>query len=120
MTRPNDSSVWKKQSIHPNCEWIDCPPHDPIRDYKGEPTGVYVLIRVDQEGRSIEVALCDRDHRIFKVFRGQKSQDLYHTIFTHENPANPWFQSKAHIAYLGKELKKAELALEQGRTYLQE
>jgi hypothetical protein len=121
MERSAPSSVWKKQTVHPDCKHAECPAHDPIRDWAPDPSGVYLLIRVDAEKRLIELALCDRDHRIFRTFTGRTPQDLYHEVFAEEKrSAASWFQSPAHIAYLGKELKKAELALEQGTDYLQE
>lgn len=112
--------AWKKQTVHPDCERINCPAHDPIRDFKMEPTGAYVLIRIDTEKCVIETAVCDAAHRIRAVFSGKKCEDIYHTLFRHEHRLGPWLTEKDHIAYLGKELKKAELALEHGSNYLQE
>jgi hypothetical protein len=113
--------MWKKQSEHPNLKRIECPAHDPIQDWKPDPSGVYVLIRVSAERRVIELALCDREHKIFRIFTGKTCQDVYHAVFEEEKRSGAaWFQSPAHIAYLGKELKKAELALEHNQPYLQE
>jgi hypothetical protein len=113
--------VWHKQSISPDFELINCPSYDPIKDFHRDPTGVYVLIRCDIENASIEVAVCDPKHTIIKAFRGQKAQDLYVTIFEYEKKHQlKWFSRKDHIAYLGKELKKAEYGLLGKENYLQE
>jgi hypothetical protein len=87
-----------------------------------EPSGFYVLIRVNLEVKCIELALCTKDHKIVKVFKGRKCQDIYFQIFEYEKKENAiWFKEKSHIAYVGKELKKAELALATGNSaYFQE
>ncbi len=104
-----------------NLEVIDCLVYDPIKDFSMDPSGCYVLIRVDQKDGVIEVAICDKKHTIIKVFRGKKSQDIYHSIFQSENNDGvEWFKSKNHIAYLGKELKKAEYALAGKEEHWQE
>lgn len=113
--------VWFKQSMSPDLELINCPDYDPIKDFHRDPTGVYVLIRCDMENLLIEVAICDKKHIIVKVFRGRKAQDIYYTIFEYEKKHKfKWFTRKDHVAYLGKELKKAELALAGKEEYVQE
>ncbi len=113
--------VWKKQSIASNLEVIDCLVYDPIKDFSMDPSGYYVLIRVDEKEGIIEVAICDKKHTIIKVFRGKKSQDIYHSIFQAEKKEGvEWFKSKDHMAYLGKELKKAEYAIAHKQEYWQE
>ena len=113
--------IWHKQSIASNLEIIDCTPYDPIKDFRMDPAGYYVLIRADKSQALIEVAICDGKHQIMKVFRGNKSQDLYFSIFEYEKKHHcEWFRRKDHIAYLGKELKKAEMALVGKEEYVQE
>ena len=113
--------VWHKQSLSPDFELIKCPVYDPIKDFRRDPTGVYVLIRCDVKKSQIEVAVCDKKHTIIKAFHGRKAQDLYYTIFEYEkNYKLKWFTRKDHAAYLGKELKKAEYALLKKEDYLQE
>jgi len=70
----------------------------------------------------IDVSICSKEHHIMKVFSGRKAQDVYHTIFQYEKKNKlEWFSDKEHIAYLGKELKKAEIALALGNNaYFQE
>jgi len=113
--------VWHKQLVAPHLEIINCPVYDPIKDFRRDPTGVYVLIRCDTAKSSIEVAICDKKHTIIKVFQGQKAQDLYYTIFEYEKKHRlKWFSRKDHAAYLGKELKKCESALLEKGSYVQE
>jgi len=113
--------TWHKQSIAPDLTVIDCPDHDPLKDFRRDPTGAYVLIRCDIENAMIEVAICDEKHTIVNAFRGRKSQDLYYTIFEYEKKNKlKWFSRSDHAAYLGKELKKAELALLEKSSYVQE
>ena len=101
---------------------IDLPPYDPIQDFHRDPSGYYVLIRPDFTAMKIEVALCNKAHVIVRVFRGRKAQDLYEGIFKEEKKQGMvWFMGKGHMAYLGKELKKAEWALVTGQNgYFQE
>ena len=113
--------VWHKQVIAPDLEIIDCAKYDPIGDFHRDPTGVYVLIRCDMDSSLTEVAICDRKHTIIKVFRGHKPQDLYYSIFEYEKKHKlKWFSRKDHVAYLGKELEKAHLAILEKESYVQE
>ncbi len=113
--------VWHKQSVSPDLEIIDCPVYDPIKDFRRDPTGAYVLIRCNIKNSFIEVSICDKKHTILKTFRGRKAQDLYYTIFEYEKKHKlEWFKRKDHAAYLGKELKKAEFGLSGKEPYVQE
>ena len=69
-----------------------------------------------------KAAVCGKDHKIVGIFRGSKAQDVYEGIFRHEDKYKlTWFKNKGHAAYLGKELKKAEIALALGQNnYFQE
>jgi hypothetical protein len=121
---PMKNYVWHKQTISADLDIIDCPAYDPIKDFHRDPTGIYVLIRCDAKLALIEVAICDKNHTIINVFRGLKAQDLYYTIFQYEKKHQlKWFARKDHMAYLGKELKKAEIALSSAQpaeNYVQE
>ena len=104
--------IWAKQVLAPECETIDCPVYDPIKDFRRDPTGFYVLIRLDFDHQMIEVAICDKKHRIVMIFRGKSAVDVYEGIMRYERRHRKlWFADKAHAAYLGKELKKADLAI---------
>ena len=113
---------WSKQNLAKDCQIIDCPEYDPIKDFRRDPTGYYVLIKVNFETVRIEVAVCTKDHAIEKIFSGRKAQDIYEAIFNAEKKSGrEWFRDKGHVAYLGKELKKAEWALVVGNSgYFQE
>ena len=113
---------WASQQLDKDCEVIDCREYDPMKDFNRDPSGCYVLIKVNFATSRIEVAVCNKDHKIVRIFSGRKAQDIYHQIFQHEKKHNVrWFEDKGHAAYLGKELKKAELALVMGNSaYFQE
>lgn len=113
---------WSSQKFAKGCEVIECPEYDPYKHFQRDPSGYYILIRPNFSTYRIEVALCNKVHRIVKIFSGRKSQDLYAGILDYEKKhGQEWFKDKTHIAYLGKELKKAEMALVAGNNaYFQE
>lgn len=114
--------TWAKQTKDKSCKVVQCKEHHPLKDFKRDPTGYYVLIRVNWETARLEVAICNKDHLIVAVFSGRSAVDVYDGILTHEKKHKlKWFQEKTHLAYLGKELKKAEMALVIGNnSYFQE
>jgi hypothetical protein len=122
MSKEKPSYIWHAQQTPPECDVIHCKSYDPYADFKRDPSGFYILIKVNFSTLAIEVAMCDKDHNIRKIFVGKKCQDLYDTILSYEKKHKlKWFEDKTHIAYLGKELKKAELALVLGNNaYFQE
>ena len=122
MVKKEVNYIWQKQSMDSKCETIDCPVYDPIKDFKRDPSGFYVLVRLDFTRLMIEVAICNKDHVVVKIFRGARARDIYDAIFQYEKKHQQvWFKDKGHAAYLGKELKKAELALTLGQNnYFQE
>ena len=113
---------WKTQKLVKGCATEECAEYDAYKDFKRDPSGYYVLIKVNFELFRIEVGICTKDHEIVRIFRGRKSQDIYNAIFQYEKKHRvEWFREKTHIAYLGKELKKAEWALVTGQSgYFQE
>ncbi len=114
--------IWHSQQQPADCEVIECPEHDPYKNFKRDPSGYYILVRIEWDILRIAVAICDKDHKIKKIFKGRNSQDLYCAILDYERRRHAqWFQEKTHIAYLGKELKKAEIAMAIGvKDYFQE
>ena len=88
MAKAPSDYIWQSQRMAKDCETIDCPAYDPIKDFKRDPTGVYVLIKVNLEKDRIEMALCTKEHEIFKIFRGRKCQDIYDAVFKHEKKNN--------------------------------
>ena len=125
MTAKNEDKhdyIWSTQKSAEDCEKIDCKEYDPYKDFQRDPSGFYVLIKVNFVTYRIEVAVCNKDHKMVKIFSGRKPQDIYYAIAQYEKKHNlQWFKEKTHVAYLGKELKKAELALAMGNNaYFQE
>ena len=113
---------WSKQVMAKDCVEVDGPEYDGYKDFRLDPSGYYVLIRIEWDVLKIAVAICNRKHEIVAVFRGNKVQDIYNAVFRYEKKHNvEWFKSKDHVAYLGKELKKAEIAMTIGiKDYFQE
>ena len=122
MTKKQYDYTWESQKQSEDCQILECLEYDGYKNFKRDPTGYYVLIKVNFEFVRIDVGICNKDHDVVQIFRGRKSQDIYNAIFKYEKEHNvTWFQEKTHIAYLGKELKKAELALVLGNSsYFQE
>ena len=67
MTKNEPQFKWKEQSLAENCEEIECPQYDEIKDFRLDPSGCYVLIRVNQDINKIEVADVNNDHQIIKM-----------------------------------------------------
>jgi len=88
--------------------------HDPIKEWKQDPKG-YFLIRVNNKKKMIEVGFVTPKHTITKMIYGNNAIEIYNTIVREK-----LLTRLEHAAYLGKELYKAELALEYGKTYVQE
>ena len=121
MTASERPEWIKDKTLHKDFEIIECKPYDDYGDHKND-FGCYVLIKVDFTTCEIHVAVCNYRHEILKDFKGRRAQDIYTALFDYEKKHGlQWFTEKQHIAYLGKELKKAELALALGNTgYYQE
>ena len=110
----------KKQKQAKDFEVINADKYDDYKDFRID-KGCYVLIRVYSDTHEIGVGICDYNHAILKEFRGTRAQDLYTTIFDYsEKHKKSWFNRLEHVAYLGKELKKAEICLAMGNEYVQE
>lgn len=99
----------------------EVPRWDDIKDFIFDKEGCYVLIKVYRESHDIGVAICTQQHIILKEFRGRRAQDIYSAIFQYDREYHRgWFHVLDHAAYLGKELKKAEMCLALGCDYYQE
>jgi hypothetical protein len=105
-----------EKKYDPNFEVIKVKSIDEIKDFILD-KGCYVLIKIYPETNEIGVAICNYENVILKEFRGKKALDIYEAIFNY-NPN--WFTSMSHIAYLGKELNKAETCLRIKQPYCQE
>lgn len=80
--------------------------------WKLDPKG-YFLIRI--QNSEIEVGYCTVDNVLKKVITGKNAESVYETIVRNDL-VSLW----EHACYLGKELKKAEIAMKQGLEYVQD
>jgi len=76
----------------------------------------YFLIRLDREKKNIEVAFCNEKNKIVLKVIGKKPIDIYQTIINKEKLE----LRKDHYAYLGRELEKAFIALNNNLEYVQD
>lgn len=110
----------RKQKYAKSFEVIRVRKWDDIKDFILD-DGCYLLIRTYKKTKEIGVAICDYRHVILKEFRGKRCQDIYNGIFEYSSKHRKnWFKKLDHAAYLGKELKKAEMVLAAGKDYVQE
>ena len=116
-----DRPAWvKDKKTADDFEVIRTKPFDDYKDHRND-DGCYVLIRIYWDTHEIGVAICDYTHTILKEFRGKRAQDIYVAVFKYSEQHNKgWFKVLDHAAYLGKELKKAEICLVLGVEYVQE
>jgi len=121
MNTIKEKPAWiKEKSAAPDFEIYEVDVWDDYKDFKMD-DGCYVLIKVYRDRHHIGVAICNYQHVILKEFRGRRAQDLYMGIFKYaEENKLTWFKRLDHAAYLGKELKKAEICLALGSDYYQE
>tara|TARA_Y100000310_G_C20608518_1_gene776789 strand:- start:1091 stop:1444 length:354 start_codon:yes stop_codon:yes gene_type:complete len=117
MERP----AWvKDKKVADDFDVIKAPALDDIKDFVMD-KGCYVLIKLYKEEGEIGVGVCNYEHVILMEFRGVRAKDIWNAIFKYEEEKNiKWFNTKDHIAYLGKELAKAEYALKNNLEYEQE
>ena len=82
-----------------------------VLDHEG-----YFLIRIDNTSKNIEVGFCNSKNIVILKVIGKKPIEIYHTII---NKISLNIR-KDHCAYLGRELKKAYIALKKGIKYVQD
>lgn len=82
--------------------------------WEQDPKG-YFLIKVDKKEKVIRVGFCTNDNKMTKEFIGKTAEELYHTILAYDI-----ISVLAHAANLGRELAKAEIALEYDLEYVQD
>ena len=116
-----DKPAWvKDKKVADDFEIIQAKKWDDYKDFKMD-DGCYTLVKVHWDKYEIGVAICDYNHVILKEFRGRRPQDIWQAIFSHmEEHKKNWFKRLDHAAYLGKELKKAEICMSIGTEYVQE
>lgn len=122
MAEPERPKWVKDKTQGKEYEVIQTKPYDDYKDFQMEPTGHYIVVKLLWDRNQISVLVCNKEHEVIKEFRGRRAQDIYHAIFSYEKEHQlEWFTLKGHIAYIGKELKKAEIALAMGNSgYFQE
>ncbi|MBI5393035.1 DUF4346 domain-containing protein [Candidatus Woesearchaeota archaeon] len=84
--------------------------HEMIFDKTG-----YFLVKVNQELKQIEVGLCRKRNIVAVKIIGKTPEDIYKTIIKHK-----LLSRFDHAAYLGRELQKAYIALQQNLDYVQD
>ena len=75
----------------------------------------YFVILPQPEKAIILVEHYSYDNSLLRVMRGKNARSIYSTIIQ-----NGWVTQLSHAAYLGKELVRAELSIEQGVRYVQD
>ncbi|MFH1592066.1 MAG: hypothetical protein ABIB47_01730 [Candidatus Woesearchaeota archaeon] len=88
--------------------------YDRIKDFEMDREG-YFLIRVNKEKQQIEAGFCKKNNMVEKIIVGKKAMDVFNTI-VRENLVS----SLQHVADLGAELQKAEIALKWDIEYAQD
>lgn len=82
--------------------------------WKQDPLG-YFLIKVDQKEKVIRAGFCNNDNKMVKEVVGRTAEEIYHTILAHK-----LISVLAHACNIGRELAKAEIALENNLDYVQD
>lgn len=88
--------------------------YDDIKEFNMDSKG-YFLIRINKEKGQIEVAFCRERNKIALTIVGKKPLDIYQTIIKEE-----LISRMDHAAYLGRELQKAKIALDNDLNYVQD
>lgn len=88
--------------------------YDDYREFKMDNKG-YFLIRINKNKKEIEVAFCQKPNVITIKILGQKPIDIYQTIIKEK-----LISRLDHAAYLGRELQKAKIALDNDLEYIQD
>ncbi len=89
--------------------------YDDDKEFVLDPAG-YFLIRINKEKNLIEVGFCNERNKLVLKINGKKPIDIYQTIINKEKiPIR-----KDHCAYLGRELQKAYIALQENLEYVQD
>lgn len=76
--------------------------------------GYFVVLALSGT-KTINVEHYSYGNTLLHVIEGKSTRSIYSTII-----ANGWVTELSHAAYLGKELAKAELALQHGIKYVQD
>ena len=85
------------------------------KEFVMDPKG-YFLIRINRKNKKIEVGFCEKPNVVALTVIGDKPIEIYATILN-KKKLNI---RKDHAAYLGRELQKAYIALQQKIEYVQD
>jgi len=88
--------------------------YDPMKDWIEDRIG-HFLIRLNHDTKEIELGFCTDGNVIEMLITGKTAEEIYQTLGRQINIIKP-----AHMAYVGKELYKAELCLRYGKPYIQD
>jgi len=88
--------------------------YDDAKEFTLDSSG-YFLIRTKPETKEIEVALCAERNVISKIVVGKTPLEIYQTCIREK-----MLSRHDHAAYLGRELQKANIALQAGVPYVQD
>jgi ferredoxin len=88
--------------------------YDDIRDFVLDTAG-YLLIRINETTKELEVGFCGKRNTVEVIVRGSKPVDVYHTMAKLH-----LITRMEHASYLGRELQKAYLCLKAGKKYIQD
>lgn len=108
-TEPN-SAVKAAGSTWPVVEAVEKDPHR----VKLDPAGYFVIVPKPQIGQ-ILVEHYANSNAFLRMIQGDTARDIYWTIID-----QGWVTELSHAAYLGKELTRAELSIQQGTHYVQD
>jgi len=89
--------------------------YDDEKEFVMDPKG-YFLIKLDRENKKIEVAFCEKPNEVCLKVVGDNPLEIYQTIINKEKLEI----RKDHYAYLGRELEKAFIALNENIEYVQD
>jgi hypothetical protein len=112
LNRRNVAAFEGKSERPADVEEVSCWHRESI-DYHPDAAGFFV-IQVDHLAAKIIVEHYDASFKFLRLLHGKKALEIYSTIVR-----NGWVTVLGHAAYLGRELAKAELALQRGWTYEQ-
>lgn len=83
------------------------------------------MVKLDKAGYFVIIPLADKrvinvehyayDNSLLRIIEGTTARAIYHMLIS-----NGWVTELSHAAYLGKELAKAELSLQNGFKYIQD
>ncbi len=106
------SGTTTKTEPDPQVETIDAPEYDEDKNWQPDPMGFFTIL-ISQDG--IIVEHYSNQKKLLRKIQGRSAKDIYKKI------SDMGLVSRHdHAAYLGKELLKAELAIQRGIQYEQD